>query len=64
MRWYLKNEPESEPPEWSRWFAWHPVNTEMGDGRNAVVWFEWVERKEVGDYAGSTTHRHREIIPL
>jgi len=31
---------------WHRWYAWHPVQVSEG-GVTWVIWFEWVERREI-----------------
>ena len=46
---------------WCSWFAWHPVQCEMGDGRAAWVFGEMVERKETYGYGGASW-RYREIL--
>lgn len=47
--------------DWRVWFAWHPVNCEMADGRKAMVWLEEVERSETVGYGGFCW-RHRERL--
>ncbi len=39
MRWSTL--PPQDPQPWTRWFAWHPVETERGNW----VWLESVERQ-------------------
>jgi hypothetical protein len=35
----------SDPREWHKWFAWHPVSYPKGDGSIAYVWLENVLRR-------------------
>jgi len=47
--------------KWESWFAWHPVQVEMADGRHAWVIAETVERKEIIGYGGAQW-RYRERL--
>ena len=30
---------------WHKWFAWHPVRTDVTEGEEYIVWLEYVERE-------------------
>lgn len=62
MRFYESPEERAIPwQDWEPWFAWYPVRCEMADGRNALVMFEIVERKETYGYGG-VHRRYRERL--
>lgn len=62
MRFRIKPKQDKPIIYWRTWFAWYPVHVEMADGSNMLVWLEYVECRNVSEYAGSSSWRYREII--
>lgn len=44
MKWNCKQtKPKRYPTDWSKWFAWHPVSTDV----DSFVWLDTVERRKI-----------------
>jgi hypothetical protein len=52
MKWSCR--PPTGPQPYTKWFAWHPVDRVAPDRPNDWVWLEWVERRVVYPFEGTT----------
>jgi len=52
---------EKVKPEWKPWFAWKKVpigGYPLRDGAT-MVWLQWIERKWLDSYGGSSRYNYR-----
>lgn len=58
MIWYKTTPTALKDEKWRPWYAWLPVHLCYYD-RDGWAWLEWIERKMVMWYDGSTGYAYR-----